>query len=156
MVFIEYISCTVLRRIWCERTPLFFLRIFSLIQYGCQTTWQEIVILMKILFKFQINQMKIDDFRNLAYVDLLADVDLKHNWWLNSVTWYANPLQPRVPCPIPLPYTDLLMSLFPTVLCFFLPSLLSPAPLVIRSVCLLLYEPWHWKKKSQWDENWGF
>ena len=29
----------------------------------------------------------------LAYVDLLADVDLENNWWLNSVTWNANPLQ---------------------------------------------------------------
>ena len=24
--------------------------------------------------------MKIEDFRNSAYVDLLADVDLKNNW----------------------------------------------------------------------------
>ena len=35
---------------------------------------------MQILFKFQVNRMKIDNFRNLAYVDLLADVDLKNNW----------------------------------------------------------------------------
>ena len=40
---------------------------------------------MQILFKFQVNQMKIDNFRNfanvkfLAYVDILADVDLKNN-----------------------------------------------------------------------------
>ena len=31
---------------------------------------------MEILFKFQVNRMKIEDFRNLAYVDLLVDVDL--------------------------------------------------------------------------------
>ena len=37
--------------------------------------------------------------------------------------------------PITLPSTDLLMSLFHTVLCFFLLPLLSPAPFVIRSVC---------------------
>ena len=35
---------------------------------------------MQLLFKFQVNRMKIDSFRNLAYVDLLAKVDLKNNW----------------------------------------------------------------------------
>ena len=50
------------------------------------------VIFLKILFKFQVNRMKIEDFRNLAYVDLLASVDLKNNWWLNSVS-YENPVQ---------------------------------------------------------------
>ena len=34
-----------------------------------------------------------DNFRNSAYVVFLAYVDLKNNWWLNSVTWHANPLQ---------------------------------------------------------------
>ena len=48
---------------------------------------------MQIIFKFQVNRMKIDDFRNSAYVDLLADVDLKNNWLLNLVTWYENPIQ---------------------------------------------------------------
>ena len=42
----------------------------------------------------KVNRMKIDNFRNSAHVDLLADVDLKNNWWL---TWlkksYANPVQ---------------------------------------------------------------
>ena len=38
--------------------------------------------LMKLLFKFQGNWMKIEDFRNLAYVDLLASFDIKNNWWL--------------------------------------------------------------------------
>ena len=32
---------------------------------------------MKILFKFQVNWMKIYNFRNLAYVDVLAYIDLK-------------------------------------------------------------------------------
>ena len=47
---------------------------------------------MYVLFKFQVNGMKIDNFRNLAHVDLLAYVDLlvqgdlKNNRWLNSVT----------------------------------------------------------------------
>ena len=56
-------------------------------------------IVMQMVFKNQVNQMKIDNFRNLAnvdlltYVDLLADIDLKNNRWLNSMTWYAKPLQ---------------------------------------------------------------
>ena len=47
--------------------------------------------------------MKIDNFINnfrnlahgeiLAYVDLLADIDIKNNRNLNSVSWYANALQ---------------------------------------------------------------
>ena len=37
--------------------------------------------------------MKIDNFRNSASVVLLADVDLKNNWWLKSVMLPANPLQ---------------------------------------------------------------
>ena len=28
----------------------------------------------------------LDNFRNLAYVDLSAYVDLQNNWWVNSVT----------------------------------------------------------------------
>ena len=48
---------------------------------------------VQILFKFQLNWMNIDKFSNSAYVDLLVDVDLKKNWWLNSVTWNINPLQ---------------------------------------------------------------
>ena len=47
---------------------------------------------MQILFKFEVNQMEIDNFRNLAHADLLAYVDLKNNWWLNSMNKYANPL----------------------------------------------------------------
>ena len=45
-----------------------------------------------MLFKFQVNWIKIEDFRNLIYVDLLVYVDLfayvdqKNNRWLNSVT----------------------------------------------------------------------
>ena len=35
---------------------------------------------MQFLFKFEVNRMKIEDFRNSAYVDLLADVNLKNNW----------------------------------------------------------------------------
>ena len=34
---------------------------------------------LQILFKIQVNQMKIDNFRNLAYVDFLAYVDLLAN-----------------------------------------------------------------------------
>ena len=34
----------------------------------------------KILFKFQVNRVKIDNFRNSAYVDLLVHVALKNNW----------------------------------------------------------------------------
>ena len=45
-------------------------KIFPSIQHGCQTMWHMMVILMKILFKFQVNPMKIEDFRNLAFVDL--------------------------------------------------------------------------------------
>ena len=54
---------------------------------------------MEMVFKFQVNRMKNDNFRNLAIVDflawvhLLANVDLKNTWLLNSVTWYVNPLQ---------------------------------------------------------------
>ena len=51
---------------------------------------------MQMLFKFQDNWIKIEDFRNLANVVLLVDVDLlanghlKTNRWLNSVTLSAN------------------------------------------------------------------
>ena len=51
---------------------------------------------MKMLFKFQVNRMKIEDFRKfglLAYVDLLAYVYLKISRWLNSVTSYVNGVQ---------------------------------------------------------------
>ena len=54
---------------------------------------------MQMPFKFQDIWIKIEDFRNLAdvdllvYVDLLAYVDLKINRWLNSATLYANVLQ---------------------------------------------------------------
>ena len=48
---------------------------------------------MQLLFKFQVNRMKTDNFTNSAYVVLLAYFDLENNWCLNSVTWYANPLQ---------------------------------------------------------------
>ena len=94
---------------------------------------------MQILFKFKVNRMKIEDFRNvglcwpsglcwpqneevidfidlickwssnfksirwklrilenlcnLAQICLLANVDLKINRWLNSLTWYAKVLQ---------------------------------------------------------------
>ena len=48
---------------------------------------------MQLLFKFQVNPMKIDNFRNSADVDLLANEDLKRNWWFNSMTWFENPLQ---------------------------------------------------------------
>ena len=41
----------------------------------------------------------------------------------------------HVPCLISLPYTDLLMSLLPTVLCFSPLLHLSPAPFIICSVC---------------------
>jgi len=49
-----------------------------------------------MLFKFQVNRIKIVDFRNLSYVDLLVYVDIlvygyrKTNRWLNSA---ANGLQ---------------------------------------------------------------
>ena len=41
---------------------------------------------LQMFFKFEVNSMKIANFRNLAGVDLLAYVDLKTNHWLNSVT----------------------------------------------------------------------
>ena len=31
---------------------------------------------MQMLFKFQVDWIKIEDFRNSAYVDLLVDVDI--------------------------------------------------------------------------------
>ena len=31
---------------------------------------------MKMLFKFQVNWIKIEDFRNSAYIDLIVYVDL--------------------------------------------------------------------------------
>ena len=37
--------------------------------------------------------MKIEDFRNFPYVDLLADVDIKNNWYFNSVISYAYGLE---------------------------------------------------------------
>ena len=55
---------------------------------GCCIQWPY----MEMLFKFQVKWIKIEDFRNLAYVDLLVDVDLftygdhKNNRWLNLVT----------------------------------------------------------------------
>ena len=48
---------------------------------------------MQILFKFLVNRMKIDNFRNAADVDSVAHVDLKNNWWLNLMIKYATPLQ---------------------------------------------------------------
>ena len=35
---------------------------------------------MQMLFKFQVNRIKIEDFRNVAYVHLLVDVDLKNQY----------------------------------------------------------------------------
>ena len=36
---------------------------------------------MQILFKFQVNRMKIEHFRNtILVVELLVYVDLKNNW----------------------------------------------------------------------------
>ena len=46
-----------------------------------------------MLFKFQVNWIKIEDLRNLAYVDLLFYVDLKIKMWLSSATSNANGLQ---------------------------------------------------------------
>ena len=43
--------------------------------------------LLQMFFKFEVNSMKMDNFRNFAGVDLLAYVDLKTNHWLNSVTF---------------------------------------------------------------------
>ena len=48
---------------------------------------------MKMLFKFQVSRMKIEDFRILAYVDLLVYDNLKINRWLSSATTYAKGLQ---------------------------------------------------------------
>ena len=54
---------------------------------------------MQMLFKFQVNLIKIEDLEPLAqigllaYFDLSAYVYLKVNRWLNLVTWYANALQ---------------------------------------------------------------
>ena len=56
---------------------------------------------VQMVFKFHVNQMKIEDFRiiwfkfgpNLAQIDILAYVDLKINRWLNLATWCANGLQ---------------------------------------------------------------
>ena len=48
---------------------------------------------MQLLFKFQVNRMKIYNFINSAYVELLAYVNLQNNRWLNSVTWNIYPLQ---------------------------------------------------------------
>ena len=54
---------------------------------------------MKILFKFQVNRMKIEDFRITTLVDLgpmltfWSMLTLKIFRWLNSVIWNINPLQ---------------------------------------------------------------
>ena len=56
---------------------------------GGSIQWPNI----QLLFKFQVNRMKINNFRNSAYVDLLANMNLQKNWWLNSETWSANPVQ---------------------------------------------------------------
>ena len=54
---------------------------------------------MQMLLKFEVNRIEIEDFRNLAYVDILVYIDLlayvylKMKRWLNLVTWYANALQ---------------------------------------------------------------
>ena len=68
---------------------------FTLKLIGGWLQWPD----MQMLFKFQVNWIKIEDFRNLAdvdvlvYVDLFAYVDLNISRWLNSMTWYANGLQ---------------------------------------------------------------
>ena len=48
---------------------------------------------MQMLFKFHANWIKIEDFRNLAYVDLFSNGNHKNNRWLNSVIWYVNLFQ---------------------------------------------------------------
>jgi len=55
---------------------------------------------------------------------------------------------PHVPCPIPLPSTDL-MSLFPTVLSFPLPPLLSHAPLAVCCVLALIWASTRYTKKKK-------
>ena len=54
----------------------------------------------------------------------------------------------RVPHPIPLPSPDLLMSLFPTVLSFPLPPLLSHAPLAVCCVLALIRASIRYLKKK--------
>ena len=55
---------------------------------------------MQTLFEFQVNRIKIEDFRNSAHVDILVYVDLlahgdlkKNNRWLNSMTRNVNPFE---------------------------------------------------------------
>ena len=49
---------------------------------------------MQILFKFQVNGMKIEDFRNTTLVvDLGPMLTSKIIGWLDSVTETINPLQ---------------------------------------------------------------
>ena len=79
---------------------------------------------MQLLFKSQVNRIEIDNFRNLAYVDLLVDVDLKNKWLVElidvkyksssnfkSIGWKLRILEipPTVSC-WPLAYVDLLVD----------------------------------------------
>jgi len=51
--------------------------------------------ILQDIIDFQVKWMKIDNFRNVAQMKNhpLTYVNLKHNYWLSSVTYYANPLQ---------------------------------------------------------------
>jgi len=101
---------------------------------------------VKILLKSQVNRMKIDNFKNLTYVDLFAYVDLKKIGsciqWLNvqilfkfQVNWmkidnFRNPV-----------YVDLL------------------ACVDLKNNCWLNSATWYKNAvqiSSQSDENWGF
>ena len=61
-----------------------FSKIFPEVQYGCQTTWHMMVI-------FNENPVQISSIKwKLTILEILANVDLKNNWWLTSVRWYEN------------------------------------------------------------------
>ena len=50
--------------------------------------WHDV----QTVFKSQVSWMKTDNFRNLDDVDFLM-FRPQNNWWLNSLIWYANPVE---------------------------------------------------------------
>ena len=87
------------------RWKLTILEIRPMLTFWSKWTWKRIGHwiqwpYMKSLFKFHVNRMKIEDFRNTALVVVLGPMLTfwsmlisKTIGWLNSLTWNVNPLQ---------------------------------------------------------------
>ena len=114
---------------------------------------------MQMLFEFQVNWIKTEDFRNSAYADLLVYVDLfaygnhKNNRWLNSVTWNINPLYISSQSDGNWGFrnTTLVVDLG-TMLIFW--SMLTSK--IIRLLNSVTWNENPFQISTQSDENWGF